>query len=89
MSTLPPEPLSLASFPVFPVFPPFCLPLPPQPLSLEELLRRRQAEQEAQAKPVFLTKKQREELALQRRQVRGRAGGRARARARAGGRAVG
>lgn len=45
---------------------------PLQPLSLEELLKKRQAEQEAQAKPVFLTKKQREELALQRRQqVRG------------------
>lgn len=39
-----------------------------QPLSLEELLRRRQAEQEAQAKPVFLTKEQRAKLALQKRQ---------------------
>ena len=39
-----------------------------EPLSLEELLRKKQQEQEAEAKPVFLTKKQREELALQRRQ---------------------
>lgn len=38
-----------------------------QPLSLEELLQRRQAEQEAQAKPVFLTKEQRAKLALQKR----------------------
>eukprot|EP00887_Chlorella_sp_A99_P003990 scaffold11.g3990.t1 len=38
-----------------------------EPLSLEELLRKKQAEAEAQAKPVFLTKKQREELALARR----------------------
>lgn len=61
-------------------FPSFCMPAFPlapsahtlhalQPLSLEELLKKRQAEKEAQAKPVFLTKKQREELALQRRQV--------------------
>lgn len=46
-----------------------------QPLSLEELLRKRQAEKEAQAKPVFLTKQQREELALQRRQVSEGGGG--------------
>lgn len=39
--------------------------VPLQPLSLEELLKKKQAEQAAQAKPVFLTKKQREELALQ------------------------
>ncbi|EFN60128.1 hypothetical protein CHLNCDRAFT_56582 [Chlorella variabilis] len=38
-----------------------------EPLSLEELLQRRQAEQEAQAKPVFLTKEQRAKLALQKR----------------------
>ena len=38
-----------------------------QPLSLEELLQRRQAEQEAQAKPVFLTKEQRARLALEKR----------------------
>lgn len=40
---------------------------PPQPLSLEELLKQRKAEQEAQAKPVFLTKEQRAKLALEKR----------------------
>ena len=39
-----------------------------EPLSLEELMRRKQAEREAEAKPVFLTKEQRQQLALQRRQ---------------------
>lgn len=38
-----------------------------QPLSLEELLRKQKAEKEAQAKPVFLTKQQRAQLALQKR----------------------
>lgn len=38
-----------------------------QPLSLEELLKQRKAEQEAQAKPVFLTKEQRAKLALEKR----------------------
>jgi ATP-dependent RNA helicase DDX23/PRP28 len=37
------------------------------PLSLEELLRRKKAEAEAQARPVFLTKAQRQEQALARR----------------------
>lgn len=41
-----------------------------QPLSLEELVRKREAEALASSKPVFLSKKQREELALKRRQVR-------------------
>ncbi len=47
----------------------FLLPprLPLQPLSLEELLKQRKAEQEAQAKPVFLTKEQRAKLALEKR----------------------
>lgn len=49
----------------FPLLPP-CL-RPPQPLSLEELLRRKQAEKDAQAKPVFLTKEQRAQLALAKR----------------------
>ena len=40
---------------------------PLQPLSLEELLRKQKAEKEAQAKPVFLTKEQRAQLALQKR----------------------
>ncbi|BDA42638.1 probable elongation factor G, mitochondrial at C-terminar half [Coccomyxa sp. Obi] len=39
-----------------------------EPLSLEELLKKKQIEQEAEAKPKFLSKKQREELALKRRQ---------------------
>ncbi|KAK9817009.1 hypothetical protein WJX72_008215 [[Myrmecia] bisecta] len=39
-----------------------------EPLALEELLSKRKQEMEAQAKPVFMSKKQREELALQRRQ---------------------
>ena len=38
-----------------------------QPLSLEELMRKRQAEALAASKPVFMTKKQREELALKKR----------------------
>ncbi|KAL4421083.1 hypothetical protein ABPG77_001378, partial [Micractinium sp. CCAP 211/92] len=38
-----------------------------EPLSLEELLKQRKAEQEAQAKPVFLTKEQRAKLALEKR----------------------
>lgn len=39
------------------------------PVSLEELMKQREeAERQAQAKPVFLTKEQRAELALQRRQ---------------------
>ena len=42
----------------------------PQPLSLEELVKKREAEALAASKPVFLSKKQREELALKRRQVR-------------------
>lgn len=41
---------------------------PKQPLSLEELLRRKKEEEEEQARPVFLTKQQRAELALKRRQ---------------------
>jgi hypothetical protein len=41
----------------------------PQPLSLEELVKKREAEALAASKPVFLSKKQREELALKRRQV--------------------
>lgn len=41
-----------------------------QPLSLEELVRRREAAALAASKPVFLSKKQREEQALKRRQVR-------------------
>lgn len=40
-----------------------------QPLSLEELVKKREAEALAASKPVFLSKKQREELALKRRQV--------------------
>ena len=40
-----------------------------QPLSLEELLKKREAEKQAQSKPTFLSKKQREELALKRREV--------------------
>lgn len=38
-----------------------------QPLSLEELLNRRKAEQAAQARPVFLTKEQRAKQALEKR----------------------
>ena len=38
-----------------------------QPLSLEELIAKRNAEQEAEAKPVFLSKEQRAALALKRR----------------------
>eukprot|EP00884_Botryococcus_braunii_P016864 jgi/Botrbrau1/3861/Bobra.0183s0086.1 len=39
-----------------------------EPLSLEEILKKKQQEQEELAKPKFLSKKQREELALKRRQ---------------------
>ncbi|XP_076326667.1 putative ATP-dependent RNA helicase DDX23 [Tachypleus tridentatus] len=39
-----------------------------EPLSLEELLAKRKAEEEAKSKPVFLTKEQRIQEALQRRQ---------------------
>jgi ATP-dependent RNA helicase DDX23/PRP28 len=39
-----------------------------EPLSLEELLQQRKAEEEQKAKPVFLTKDQRAQVALQRRQ---------------------
>ncbi|KAK9802687.1 hypothetical protein WJX73_005873 [Symbiochloris irregularis] len=40
-----------------------------QPPSLEEFMRKREEEQAADAKPKFLSKKQREELALQNRQA--------------------
>mmetsp|Transcript_27138 Transcript_27138/g.76568 ORF Transcript_27138/g.76568 Transcript_27138/m.76568 type:complete len:683 (+) Transcript_27138:506-2554(+) len=39
-----------------------------EPLSLEELLKKKKEEEASLAKPVFLTKKQREELALKKRQ---------------------
>jgi len=39
-----------------------------EPLSLEDLLKKKKEEEAALAKPVFLTKKQREELALKKRQ---------------------
>lgn len=42
-------------------------PPPAQPLSLEELLKKREAEREAQARPVFRTKEQRQQEALARR----------------------
>jgi len=43
-------------------------PLRPQPQSLEVLLKKRQADALAASKPIFLSKKQREEQALKRRQ---------------------
>eukprot|EP00803_Ostreobium_quekettii_P009736 evm.model.scf_555EXC.5 EVM.evm.TU.scf_555EXC.5 scf_555EXC:31950-37019(+) len=39
-----------------------------EPLSLEELVRKREQQQKEEQKPMFLSKKQREELALKRRQ---------------------
>eukprot|EP00899_Mesostigma_viride_P003847 jgi/Mesvir1/13463/Mv16523-RA.1 len=39
-----------------------------EPLSLEEILKKKKAEAEAQVKPVFLSKKEREALAMQRRE---------------------
>ena len=44
------------------------LPTPTQPLSLEELLRKRKADAEASAKPTFISKKDREAAALRRRE---------------------
>ena len=44
------------------------LPTPAQPLSLEELLRKRKADAEASAKPTFISKKDREAAALRRRE---------------------
>ncbi|KAJ8735083.1 hypothetical protein PYW08_014333 [Mythimna loreyi] len=43
-------------------------PVKKEPLSLEELLAKKKAEEEARSKPVFLTKEQRAALALERRQ---------------------
>lgn len=43
-------------------------PIKKEPLSLEELLAKKKAEEEARSKPVFLTKEQRAALALERRQ---------------------
>ncbi|XP_075980409.1 putative ATP-dependent RNA helicase DDX23 [Anticarsia gemmatalis] len=43
-------------------------PIKREPLSLEELLAKKKAEEEARSKPVFLTKEQRAALALERRQ---------------------
>lgn len=43
-------------------------PVKREPLSLEELLAKKKAEEEARSKPVFLTKEQRAALALERRQ---------------------
>ncbi|CAK1600278.1 unnamed protein product [Parnassius mnemosyne] len=42
-------------------------PIKKEPLSLEELLAKKKAEEEARSKPVFLTKEQRAALALERR----------------------
>ena len=42
-------------------------PIPPQPVSLEDILKKKKEEAEANAKPVFLSKKHREELALKKR----------------------
>lgn len=42
-------------------------PVKREPLSLEELLAKKKAEEEARSKPVFLTKEQRAQLALERR----------------------
>lgn len=42
-------------------------PIKREPLSLEELLAKKKAEEEARSKPVFLTKEQRAQLALERR----------------------
>lgn len=39
-----------------------------EPLSLEELLKKRKEDEKAQARPVFLSKEQRQKLALERRQ---------------------
>jgi ATP-dependent RNA helicase DDX23/PRP28 len=38
----------------------------PGPMSLEEVLKKKQAAEQAAAKPVFLSRKQREALALER-----------------------
>lgn len=40
-----------------------------EPLSLEELLKKRKDEEKAQSRPVFLSKEQRQKLALERRQA--------------------
>ena len=48
-----------------------------EPLSMEALLRRKEAEKEAQSRPVFLSKKQREEMAIAKRQAEVLVSGRA------------